>query len=74
MIQIQTIFTMQPVTIYIIVLSGLPFRQHQLTPHSADPTFRYAACGAEIFCPFGASARDAPTATVPFLCATAQMP
>ncbi|OAV70402.1 hypothetical protein Barb4_01387 [Bacteroidales bacterium Barb4] len=41
-------FTMQ--YIYSVVFSELPYRYH---PH--NPTFRCAACGAEISCPFGAS-------------------
>ncbi|OAV72117.1 hypothetical protein Barb4_00145 [Bacteroidales bacterium Barb4] len=30
--------------------------QDFFTGITINPTFRYAACGAEIFCPFGASA------------------
>ncbi|OAV70264.1 hypothetical protein Barb4_01476 [Bacteroidales bacterium Barb4] len=51
MIQIQIIFTMQPVTIYI--LSSF---QDFLADNTNNPIFRCAACGAEIFCPFRASA------------------
>ncbi|OAV65131.1 hypothetical protein Barb4_02415 [Bacteroidales bacterium Barb4] len=40
-----------------IVLSELSYRCHSVNPHSADPTFRSAPCGAEISRPFGTTVK-----------------
>ncbi|OAV66293.1 hypothetical protein Barb4_02972 [Bacteroidales bacterium Barb4] len=39
--------------IYEHIISGRSFRTY-LPDFILNPTFRFAPCGAEIFCPFGA--------------------
>ncbi|OAV71852.1 hypothetical protein Barb4_00371 [Bacteroidales bacterium Barb4] len=42
---------------YILSFAFVSFFQNLLVTRSINPTFRFAACGAEISCPFGTSCK-----------------